>query len=60
MHDPPPMTPSVIVSILILLAAAGVVAMFIIPLTNQWFWPVAGAVCTTIALAWLIPLRTKS
>ena len=60
--EPTPTRPSaasIIVSLLILLAAIATIALFAIPTNSPWFWPTAGVLATSIALGLLIPLKHK-
>jgi hypothetical protein len=59
---PNPSTPTlaaVAVTLLIILAALGTIALFAIPTQSQWFWPTAGALALTAGLALAIPLKHK-
>jgi hypothetical protein len=53
----PPTFASVIITLLILLATVLTAAIFVVPLQSSWFWPIAGLLAGTIALALIIPLR---
>ena len=56
----PPLTAaSVIISLLLLIATISTMALFAIPLHNIWFWPTAGVLAISAALAMLIPLKRK-
>ena len=56
----PPLTAaSVIISLLLLIAAIATIALFVIPLHNAWFWPTAGVLAISAAVAMLIPLKRK-
>lgn len=43
----------------IFVAAIAVIALFMIPVQNFWFWPTAGVFGAAAALALLVPLRPR-
>ncbi len=55
----PPSATSIIISLLLLIAAIATMALFAIPLHNAWFWPTAGVLAISAGLAMLIPLKPK-
>lgn len=55
----PPTAASVVVSLLLVVAAIATMALFAIPLHNAWFWPTAGVLAVTAGLAIAIPLKRK-
>lgn len=49
----------VVVSALVFVAAACVIALFVMPLQNPWFWPMAGLAVLSGAAALLIPMPKR-
>jgi len=62
-QDPvPPTRPTpaaILVTLLILIAAAATIALFIVPIGNPWFWPTAAVLAAAIGLGLVIPLRPR-
>lgn len=64
MHSPPgrsspPTKGQVIVTLLMLMTAVGVIALFMTPLRSVYFWPIAGGTGLAGIVAMLIPLGTR-
>lgn len=61
-QPPQPFRPTfghIVATCSILVAAIAVLALFMIPVQNAWFWPVAGVFGVATALALLVPLKPR-
>lgn len=50
----------VIATIAIFVAAAALIALFMVPIQNSWFWPTVGMFVVATAIGLLAPLPPRS
>ncbi len=60
-QSPPPITRAhVIVTVLILIALGLTLALFMVPGTSPWFWPIAVALAVVGVAAMVVPIKPRT